>query len=347
MPTRYFLLLLSLFSLFALSPERLHPQTSHKRWLIVGGYENIGFGFARYLLDQNIPVTLLVPPTERDKTHKLFKNKNNVTITTGYVSAEKCSLRRAAQNCDYILLDMEFPYETWEHEKRKLTRHAITVAQETGALLIYPGRIYSYGLQSPIRENSRQMPNSHQGKVMLDIEQMLKQASEKKNCRVLIPRVSYPFGPGISDALMKNSFQDIPRTGELTWLYRSDLPCQFVYTHDIARFTHHVITELEKKPEFPRYYLTHCPSYNFASIDQFGTEICKLVNQVYTPLVLSSWKLKFYALLHHDVNRGIDLSYAFNNSILLDETEQKKHFPHFSLTDQQTAFRETLSWFAT
>ena len=109
--------------------------------------------------------------------------------------------------------------------------------------------------------------------------------TDKKLCKAIIVRASYPFGPGMYDFLLSSSFKDIPHNGQLTWLYRTDHKYQFSYTSDVVR----IIETLSATPR--KEYLTslNYAGYTVPSVAQFGQAILATAKSIYQSAPISSF----------------------------------------------------------
>ena len=126
-------------------------------------------------------------------------------------------------------------YKNWRGLAIPMLENTISGAIRCRARLVFPGNVYNFGPDAfpLIGENSPQNPIARKGKIRVDMENMLKNATEK-GARVLIVRAGDFFGPHapgswFSNALIKPGkevkhvvYPGSPNIGH-AWAYLPDL----------------------------------------------------------------------------------------------------------------------------
>jgi len=331
------------------SPVHTRGEVKHPEWLILGGTRGVGFALATELKSRKIPFSLFVRNAR--KAHKLFEDHPLITIIKGEVTKDKTAIEQAAQHVKYIVLAQSLPYNNeWEKNTRQTLHNALFAAQKSGAMLIYPGRVYKYGLTTPITEETESNPNSHQGHVLNQIETDLMEAAYHGVCKVRIIRHSYPYGCENGDGLLDKNFAGIVTNKtkgwwqshqKFEWIGRTDIPVQFTYTHDLARF---IITYSTYRPT-DAFDMINFAGHTFASLNSFGKAFCEQAEEPYEPSVHSKSKLAAASILRPEARRAKDIYDFFENSILLDDSKMRRLFPSFVLTDSGSALYAVLKWY--
>lgn len=342
---RRILLIVVGFLLMGSVADKLFGQNNAQQpeWFIVGGVQNYAYALINHLQENNVPCKVFVPQRQKKEALYYFGKSDLVTLTFGCPVADKHYLLAHAKGAKYLFFDVEFAtFRTWKKHIEKSMHNCIEAAEQTGATLFYPGRIYPFGTsQSTITQATPYAPTSDQGRAMHRMEEALQRASARKRCRVHVVRTSFLYGPNVIDNLTSTSFYDIPDDGTFTWLFRTDLPYQFVSSIDVAALVHRLTQE-----EHERWYtVTPFAGHTYDSVESFGRQICNCSNKPYTPYIVGPWKLSLVCLAAPNARRGKDIAYSFEQSILIDDTTTYKKLPDFAPLPPRTSLTTTLAWF--
>jgi len=323
-----------------------------KTWCIVGG--NRGAGNAIATLICNTPSTRCRLFTrDAAKTAALFTHcLNQPEIVNGDVTTDLEGLINAATNASYLVIAGAFPYNIWAKSFEAMILNCIAAAQKTGSTLIYYGRILRYGLVNPIKEDSAAAPCSEQGKVMNAMETIL------ENCGlplIMIPH-SYPFGPRVGDGLLEKNFSEVPKNKGKKWFQSTQkfewigkqIPSQFTFVDDLARFTVQVTELVEKNPALLPCFKIQFPGLTLSSIDELGSLYCEIAQVPYEPSFYTKLGLTLAAAVRPDAKRATDAFYSFEQPILLyDQADSKqKLLCPFELTPLRKALHITFDAYA-
>ncbi|MEO8115119.1 MAG: NAD-dependent epimerase/dehydratase family protein, partial [Phenylobacterium sp.] len=87
-------------------------------------------------------------------------------------------------------------YRNWAGLQMPMLGATIAAAKAVGARIVFPGTVYNFGPDAfpNLREDSPQRPKTRKGRIRVQMEQALEQAS-KEGVRVLIVRAGDFFGP--------------------------------------------------------------------------------------------------------------------------------------------------------
>ena len=143
------LLLISLIFTSSIAPEVFSGEKK-EHWLVIGGAENIGYNFAKFALDNKIPLTLFIPDKDRKKLDKLSE-RNLITLSEakkvfyGDPLTDITHLKKAAQKATHIFFDVDFDFKHWGDSTLKVADRVIETAKKArnhllnnGALIIFP-----------------------------------------------------------------------------------------------------------------------------------------------------------------------------------------------------------------
>src|SRR5215472_11817148 len=110
---------------------------------------------------------------------------------------DRASVLDASKNVDAIVHAVNPPgYRNWAKLVLPMIDNTIAAAKASGARILLPGTIYNYGPDAfPIlREESPQNATTHKGRIRIELEKRLKDAS-RQGVRSLIVRFGDFFGP--------------------------------------------------------------------------------------------------------------------------------------------------------
>ncbi len=103
----------------------------------------------------------------------------------------------AAMGCDVVLNALNPLLPQWHKLALPLAYTAINAAEAAGATLLFPGNVYNYGADMPevLDEATPMRPRARKGKIRVEIEERMREASER-GMRVIILRAGDFFGGG-------------------------------------------------------------------------------------------------------------------------------------------------------
>jgi nucleoside-diphosphate-sugar epimerase len=149
---------------------------------------------------------------------------------------ERDAVIAAARNCAILVHAVNPPgYRNWGGLVLPMIDNSIAAAQASGARILLPGTIYNYGPDAfpLLSEGSPQHPTTRKGRIRVELEQRLQQAS-RQGVRTLVLRAGDFFGPRpgnnwFSQALVKpgRPVRSIAYPGDKgighTWAYLPDV----------------------------------------------------------------------------------------------------------------------------
>jgi|GEM_PF-5627282 len=337
------------------TPEITKQPEQKQAWCILGNRDT-AYALADACGKKTIPCTVMTRSTQR--TQKFFKRHKSVVVTKGEAT-KKDDILRACQGCSYLYLGQTFPYDkNWSKNINAMVDAAIEVSKETGVIIIYPGRIYKYGTQTPIREDSREQPTSHHGHVFAQVERKLEackhtnvmQEDLSAGFKARIIRHSYPYGPAtgplIADSV-KGILQNRHRSwwqsaADFKWFGDTSKPVQLTSTENFASF----VLTYTKSLCPTAFDSINYPGHTFSSIDAFAQIVFQQAQgeagtvHVYTP-----FKLKIAAKMGDtSAQQALDVHDMFNG-VLLDGGKQQKLFGNLTYLTPEEAVKNTITWY--
>lgn len=167
------------------------------KYLIIGGTGTLGHAFTKALQEANEPAILLV--RNRRKAIKLFGDTTGLTLVEGDVN-DTALLKEISKGVSFIFHAGSVSYEHWAAAIPVMTRSIIEAAEHSGATVIFPGNNYNFGkIDQPITENTPFNPSAPLGKVRVDLEKMLQQATDQGHIRTLVVRMAELWGPNVTN----------------------------------------------------------------------------------------------------------------------------------------------------
>jgi nucleoside-diphosphate-sugar epimerase len=312
---------------------------AQSRILVLGGTGSLGYAVTRNFLAAGYHVTLLV--RNPAKAEALFGAHPNLRLEPGDAQ-DLARLRAVSRGHAVIFHGINYPYDQWFGNMDRVTDHVIEAASQEGALIVFPGNVYDYGLVTPIREDSVPRPVSRKGGLRVQLERTLARAAEAGRCRVLNVRLPDFWGPGVANYGTIPMFEGALRGQPLPWAVNADIPHQFVYTPDAAEIIRRLV---EAGPGQP-YEVVNYGGQVQPTAREFLARISRVAGQaprvrVYPRLLFTV--LAWFQPLMREVK---EMLYLWGNSIILDDAAVRRRFPDFRETPLDEAIIATLRWFA-
>jgi nucleoside-diphosphate-sugar epimerase len=117
--------------------------------------------------------------------------------TKAVETIDRAVVVEAARGTDVVVHALNPPYTKWQRLALPLAYSAIDAAEAAGATLMFPGNVYNYGAGMPdvLDETTPMRATTRKGQVRIEIEQRLREASER-GVRTIILRAGDFFGGG-------------------------------------------------------------------------------------------------------------------------------------------------------
>jgi nucleoside-diphosphate-sugar epimerase len=153
-------------------------------------------------------------------------------------ATDTATLQRAAAGARGVVHAMNPAYTAaaWRTEAPALMQAAIDAAVALNALLLFPGNVYNFGADMPalLSPDTPQRPGTEKGRVRVDLEQQLAQATRTRGLQAVVIRAGDFFGAGSGSWLDQVIVKKLPQ-GRVTWPGTLDVPHAWAYLPDLAR----------------------------------------------------------------------------------------------------------------
>ena len=202
-----------------------------KMALVLGATGGIGGEVTTRLLDTGWQVRALHRnPTQGTKNDRITWIKGDALAVDDVL--------KAAQSAMLIVHAVNPPaYRDWEKLVLPMLDNTLTAAKANGARILLPGTVYNYGPDAlnEIAEDAPQNAITRKGKIRVEMERRLQQATESSKAKVLIVRAGDFFGPRaannwFSQGLVKPG----TRPKAITYPGRRGIGHQWAYLPDVA-----------------------------------------------------------------------------------------------------------------
>jgi nucleoside-diphosphate-sugar epimerase len=158
-------------------------------------------------------------------------------------AGDTAALVRAATGARVVVHAMNPAYTAaaWRAQAPGLLQAAIDAAAALGAMLLFPGNVYNFGADMPalLAPDTPQRPGTEKGRIRVDLEQQLAQATNTRGLQAVVIRAGDFFGAGSGSWLDQVIVKKLPQ-GRVTWPGALDLPHAWAYLPDLARAFVHV-----------------------------------------------------------------------------------------------------------
>lgn len=153
-------------------------------------------------------------------------------------AGDTAALVRAASGARVVVHAMNPAYTAaaWHAQAPGLMQAAIDAAAALGALLLFPGNVYNYGAEMPamLSPDTPQRPSTEKGRIRVDLEQQLAQATRTRGIQAVVIRAGDFFGAGSGSWLDQVIVKKLPQ-GRVTWPGALDTPHAWAYLPDLAQ----------------------------------------------------------------------------------------------------------------
>lgn len=309
------------------------------KYLVLGATGSIGYAFTKELISKGIKVTIFV--RRKEKAQELFGNNSLLEVVVGDVTNLK-ELKKASSNKEFIFCGINVPYQMWETQMENIISNVILSAKQNRATILFPENNYAFGnITTPITEKTIPHPTTKKGEIRLNLVRQLKKASENGECKVIITRLPDFFGPNVTNGLIKPIFKEAINNKPIKWMINADIPHQFAFTPDIAKYFY--LLTLENN--LPNFFLINYSGITISSIKYLSEKINGIQGNPKKVKVAPKFTLNIIALFSPEVKELKENFYQFENSIILDDDKLKNMYPKVTETRLEIALKTTLDWY--
>ncbi len=258
----------------------------------------------------------------------------------------KESVVGAARGADVAVHAANVPYPDWPRLVPRLAENALAAAEAAGSILAFPGNVYVYGRPQsrPVTEDHPQKPDTQKGRLRLDIEQRFLQAHRDGRVRLVLPRYSDFYGPGIMHEIFRPVFEGALGDKPCRWPLDADALHEFILIDDAAE----AMLKLISMPS-AHGWAVHVPGPHPITPREF-------IRLVYaaggghepTIRVFGRGMFRFVGLFNRLARSAYEMAYLFGDPVLLDGSFYRSltGSPH-PATPYEEGVRRTMEWFRT
>lgn len=309
-----------------------------KKYLVLGATGGIGYAFTGELIARGIKTTVFVRNVE--KAESLFGSNPLIEIIAGDATNLK-ELKNASYNKDFIFCGINTPYQMWETQMENIISNVIASAKQNRATILFPENHYAFGnIGSPITENMVPKPSTKKGKIRLNLVNRLQTAASKKECKVVIIRLPDFFGPNVTNGLIKPIFNEAIKNKPIKWMINADVPHQFAYTPDVAKYFY----LLSQENTLQEFFLINYGGITVDSMKYFSKKISEIQGNPEQVKVAPKLMLNILGLFVPELKELKENFYQFENSIILDDSKLRRMYPKVRNTSLENALENSLKW---
>lgn len=164
------------------------------------------------------------------------------------------SIVEAARGVDIVMHALNPPYTQWPQLVPHFAEAAIGAAQAAGATLMFAGNLYNYGSPLPavIDEATPMRPTARKGRLRVEIEQRMRQASERGVRTIILRAGDFYGGTGTGAWFDRMIVKDV-RSGRVTYPGPLDRVHEWAYLPDLAAAFVRLAAVRETLPPFAEF----------------------------------------------------------------------------------------------
>jgi nucleoside-diphosphate-sugar epimerase len=319
-------------------PNRQEIDMTTKTALILGATGGIGGEVARNLVRRGWQVRALARSAPLGRRGGIDWRRGDA------LDAE--AVRRAAEGVSLIVHGVNPPgYRQWNRLVLPMMENTIAAARAAGgARVLLPGTVYNYGPDAcalpRLGEDAPQRPLTRKGRIRVEMERLLEEATARGDMRTLIVRAGDFFGPQaggnwFGQVLVKAG----QRPAAITYPGRAGVGHQWAYLPDVAE-TMARLVERNDLPDFARFHMD-------GQWDADGTQMIAAVRRVLNAPVMPvkplPWTLMRLASPVVPLFRELmEMRYLWQQPVRLDDTRLRTLLGEEPRTPLDEAVRATL-----
>ena len=300
--------------------------------IVFGATGALGQALTLRLLAEEVPVRAVVRSADRAR-ELLPDSVEVVTADANDIATVQAACQGAAviYNCVYVTA------QYWP----AVTENFLATARDTGARLVFPTNIHPYGplQQVPATEDHPKRAVSQRGKMRIEMEQKLLDASQAGDAQVIIPRFAAMYGPTVRDGFLSLIFEGALKKSKAWWYGNLDMPYDLLYTDDAAMACLMLATGENTTGQ-----VWHVPGAGALTGREFITRIYEAAGAPFNMGVRGRGTFQALGLIYAPARAMLEVLYEFEQPLVMDGTKFAKAFPDFSYTPHEDAVRETLDF---
>jgi nucleoside-diphosphate-sugar epimerase len=268
------------------------------RILVLGARGRLGYAAAEAFRDAGWTVKGLVRPGRAKEVPRRVEPVEAITRDEAIA---------AGRGCDVVLNAFNPVITKWDQNALSLAHGAIATAEENGATLMFPGSVWGYGRGMPpvLDENTPMNPTMRKGRMRVEIEDRMREASDR-GMRVVLLRAGDFFGAGRGSWFDLVITKDIERQ-RLTYPGPLEIVHPWAYLPD---FTATLVELAERRQQFAAYETFGFPGHAVTGTEMIAT-IEAVTGATFNVRTMSWWMLKTFGRLLAIGRELSELEYLF------------------------------------
>lgn len=250
------------------------------------------------------------------------------------------SLTRAAEGCSALLYCVNAPLARWQIDLPRMLHSAREACRATGARLVFPGNVWSYGPSAAgqlIDEQRPFTPTSRKGRVRAELEHQLA-TGDIDYVRARLPEF---YGPNVANPLLGGPFRAALAGHPILWLGGPlDVSVEYIFIDDAARaLLELALADAVSGKTFHVPGVAHTTPRAFFELVQHSARNRKPV------LSLPALALRAAALVSAPARELLDIQHVWTHPVLLDGSAYRARFGAIPATPYEEGIAHTLAWF--
>ncbi|SFG13310.1 Nucleoside-diphosphate-sugar epimerase [Duganella sp. CF458] len=254
---------------------------------------------------------------------------------------------RASEGCSVIVHAVNPPgYRGWGKQVLPMIDNSIAAAAAQGATIVLPGTVYNYGPDAfpVLHEDSLQRPLTRKGKIRVEMERRLQEASVQGKVRVIIVRAGDFFGPGArNNWLSQGMIQPGAVPAEVKLPGAPGVGHQYAYLPDVAATMLALLDMRDKLPGFASY---HMAGYWDRDGTEFGRAIQRVVasHGAKAPKLKAFpwWMIRLAAPFNETLREMMEMRYLWQHAVRMENQQLRQVLGTEPHTPLETALARTL-----
>ena len=233
---------------------------------------------------------------------------------------DSASVAGAAEGAALIIHGVNPPgYQHWRERGLPMLRNTIAAARVCGATILFPANVYVYSRVSPaiVDETTPRRPETRKGQVRLEMEQMLADAAEQHNLRVIAVRAGDFFGPRVVNSWFA---QALARRGlqvtVVQTLTRPGVGHAWAYVPDLAETFARLV---DRRAVLPTLTLVHYAGHYDATGREMADAVRRVIGRADLPIRPFRWTLLWLgAPFIGFLREALEMNWLWKTSLALD-----------------------------
>jgi nucleoside-diphosphate-sugar epimerase len=312
--------------------------------LVLGATGGFGRAMVRELARRKLPVRALGQSAGRLEQ---ALGRSDGVEPVGGDALQEAQVLAAAEGCKVIVHAVNLPYARWMPDMQTITANVVRAARSQRATILFPGNVYGFGRQTgrPLDERTKMRPETRKGSFRIQLEELLKSATNEGEARVIIVRPGDFFGPTVRNGLVDRIFGHAAAGKPIQALGRLDVPHEWAYVPDVARLGVELLAIRERLAPFE---VVHFAGHVARAQREFFRRVARAAGRPDLPVrTLPWWLLRVLGVADSQLRELMELRYLFDDAVLLDDARRRELLPDFEPTPIETAIQETLASYAT